>query len=80
MPRGASVSFACGSGSVAGARERGQRRRGRSGPAPPRLLQGRVLRTGPRVGAIERIEGRAAATEFLKHSRMGYVPDQCARG
>ena len=32
------------------------------------------------VLAIEAIEGKAAATEFLRFSRRGYIADQCARG
>jgi hypothetical protein len=32
------------------------------------------------VIAIERVEGAEAATKFLRSSRAGYVPDQCAEG
>jgi len=32
------------------------------------------------VSAIEALEGRDAATEFLRFSRKGYVDNQCARG
>lgn len=32
------------------------------------------------VLAIEAVEGPAAATEFLRFSRAGYVPNQCAKG
>ncbi|MEQ8764944.1 MAG: M1 family aminopeptidase [Planctomycetota bacterium] len=32
------------------------------------------------VLAIETLEGAAAASEFLRSSRAGYIPDQCAKG
>ena len=47
---------------------------------PGRLLCTESLAQYGAVVAIEELEGKAAATEFLRFSRAGYISNQCARG
>lgn len=47
---------------------------------PGDLLCSESLAQYGAVLAIEGIEGKAAATEFLRFSRRGYISQQCARG
>ncbi|MFO0984613.1 MAG: M1 family aminopeptidase [Planctomycetota bacterium] len=51
-----------------------------TGSGPGAILLSESLAQYGAVVAIEAIEGEAAATEFLRFSRSGYVLDQCARG
>lgn len=47
---------------------------------PGALLCSESLAQYGAVLAIETLEGEAAATRFLRFSRVGYIPSQCARG
>jgi len=47
---------------------------------PGSMLLTEALAQYSAVIAIEGLEGEAAATEFLRFSRPGYVSEQCARG
>src|SRR5262249_42899347 len=51
-----------------------------SADGPGGLLLDEALAQFSAVVAIEAIEGEAAAADFLRFSRPGYVTEQCARG
>lgn len=51
---------------------------GSEGPAS--ILLSESLAQYSAALAIEGLEGRAAMTEFMRFSRPGYIPQQCARG
>jgi len=47
---------------------------------PGAKMMGEALAQFGALLSIEGVEGRAAAAEFLRYSRKGYSPKQCARG